>query len=888
MKLNFLFLLSLLFLSGTLAGQTVTVYSGTSYTGKSQSFGPGDIRMSELNKGVGNDKIKSIQVPAGWEVTVYEHDNYGGSKVTIKTSTTDLGVQSSTLSGKGSSLKIKASDSDHLTGSLVARWTFAGMSGPWDETENWQSLKFNGGAKLTHRGLELKKGAWAKVELEPTAKLPGEEINEKTLISWVILDDLSNNKPAGSVLTLDSKTRDQFDGIVFGEMGANTWSAGSNSFTRTQRATPQSPKSTATGEMIKMAVSYKAVGGKTEIKVYQNDALKMTYQKGALPTWKQNEIEVLFGTRHTIGNATKGFMDATIVAAEIHNKSLNAQEIAARKYTDPSSFIREAVSLQSVNYPKRYIVGADMLQNGEPQLLEINAGSKQKLKNQATITLVPGLADPKHVSLMLNIPTGAYIIAQSGAGPVRTLFPDGTNNFRKLATFKMVPGLAGSGHSFESLAHPGYYLRHSGFKMVLSKNDNSALFKKDASFNQVNAFVPEVSTEIPLSSDGWYLISNFYNSPGKVLGIKSDGKVGMMDLPKTGSIDHLLWRVGRWPQNLNDADNPNEWYLENKKQGSGKRLDSSKTGVYMANKGNLTGQIWDIRPIPWLGSDFFSLTNDYVGPDGKVLMCNKQGNPIMTNHNLDFVEQRWRFTFMHYANGVQRPELPADIKAANTGQNHAVYKNTYPKYGRALGIDYVATEGVSDWALHSARTVLTNVLLGLKDRSQIEKFKNYRILIVGDADKDIINYPDIGFKQANDWRGGTDNRVARITEEMMCRTGVTNRPGDKVYREYDQVVHEFGHTIDMRLGLESLIGQVQKMANTYPRDKQGKYKASYNAEQYPYWVQSWYNSDLVGGNNGKREGFIQNKHKAISTFMKQYFSTHREWRPFPVNRRYGK
>lgn len=41
---------------------------------------------------------------------------------------------------------------------LIARWTFAGLGGPWDETENWQKVELRDNARLTHRGLELPQG----------------------------------------------------------------------------------------------------------------------------------------------------------------------------------------------------------------------------------------------------------------------------------------------------------------------------------------------------------------------------------------------------------------------------------------------------------------------------------------------------------------------------------------------------------------------------------------------------------------------------------------------------------------------------------------------------------------------------------------------------------
>ena len=108
---------------------------------------------------------------------------------------------------------------------LIGRWTFDGLGGPWDETENWQKIEFHGGAKLTHRGLELKSNQWARVVPSENATF---DIKEKTLISWIILDDLSESNTGGSALTLDSKEEDKFDGIIFGERSNNTWMAGSN------------------------------------------------------------------------------------------------------------------------------------------------------------------------------------------------------------------------------------------------------------------------------------------------------------------------------------------------------------------------------------------------------------------------------------------------------------------------------------------------------------------------------------------------------------------------------------------------------------------------------------------------------------------------------------
>ena len=48
-------------------------------------------------------------------------------------------------------------------------------------------------------------------------------IGEKTLVSWVTLQSLTNIARAGSALTLDTQTGDVFDGIVFAERDTNRW-----------------------------------------------------------------------------------------------------------------------------------------------------------------------------------------------------------------------------------------------------------------------------------------------------------------------------------------------------------------------------------------------------------------------------------------------------------------------------------------------------------------------------------------------------------------------------------------------------------------------------------------------------------------------------------------
>jgi hypothetical protein len=339
--------------------------------------------------------------------------------------------------------------------------------------------------------------------------------------------------------------------------------------------------------------------------------------------------------------------------------------------------------------------------------------------------------------------------------------------------------------------------------------------------------------------------------------------------------------------------------LVNKKDGAYLYVDlaTKNLGTRKDATSSFDDNTWTIRPIPWMGSDYFAITSDKIG---QTLGCDidlshggVQSAPRMEPLNLVKPKQRWRFTFMSYVERVERPASPDRISSL-WGTNldfgkvdvrwqpvaHDEYVKTYPQYAGALGMDYVATASVSDWALAMARTVLTNVLLTLKDRTQIAKFKNYRILIVSDGDGDEADmYPDIGNPEFTglvpgqpSYRGFTDNRIARISEEMMCRTGVTHTPNDTDYRKYDQAVHEFGHTIDKLLSLSGALRQAQG--------------TNYDVENFPWWVQSWFDCAMIWGKGGTREGFSTARPDS-TRFIQTLFRTNPEWRPYEVKYKHG-
>lgn len=61
-----------------------TVYQDIDYGGRSQEYGPGSYTLSQMQKkGTTNDSISSIEIPAGFSVTLYKDDHFKGDS-TVK------------------------------------------------------------------------------------------------------------------------------------------------------------------------------------------------------------------------------------------------------------------------------------------------------------------------------------------------------------------------------------------------------------------------------------------------------------------------------------------------------------------------------------------------------------------------------------------------------------------------------------------------------------------------------------------------------------------------------------------------------------------------------------------------------------------------------------
>jgi len=143
---------------------------------------------------------------------------------------------------------------------------------------------------------------------------------DKTLVSWVRLAD--KNVRAGSILTVQSGR--QFDGIVYAELAAGKWMAGSHLFQRTNRAQGGRAAEKADAKtLVQMAIVYKG----DRITIYRNGAPYSAHKAKNIDLLRGASNFVVFGVRHVGGGS--GSIGGSIEDARIYEAALTVDQIKA-------------------------------------------------------------------------------------------------------------------------------------------------------------------------------------------------------------------------------------------------------------------------------------------------------------------------------------------------------------------------------------------------------------------------------------------------------------------------------------------------------------------------------------------------------------------------------
>ena len=175
-----------------------------------------------------------------------------------------------------------------------------------------------------HPAISFAAAAVLAVPFSAPAQTPEPALADKTLVVWVAPANLAQR--GGSALTVED-ARGRFDGIVFGELAAAKWMAGSDMFARTQKDQAGFPAETAdAAAFVQIATVYRG----RQVTVYRDGRPYSQHTMTGEPVEFGPRSIVLFGKRHRRQGDSAHFAGA-IDDARIYDRALSAEQIAAFK-----------------------------------------------------------------------------------------------------------------------------------------------------------------------------------------------------------------------------------------------------------------------------------------------------------------------------------------------------------------------------------------------------------------------------------------------------------------------------------------------------------------------------------------------------------------------------
>jgi hypothetical protein len=213
-----------------------------------------------------------------------------------------------------------------ITPELIGQWTFEPGAELVDATGRWNALRLVGNVTISNGQLHVHGSGTTASGWAYAPGYSGSLIREKTLVSWVAVDNLSVR--AGSAMTIDNISGDNFDAIVYAERVAYRWMAGSSYFRRTRDVVTQNE--TAVGQLIQMAISYRDLGsGNVEVTICRDGVQIGQYTTGSMTQWTGGNAEIIFGKRHTSGTAGPGALEGRIEEARIYAGPMSCATVGA-------------------------------------------------------------------------------------------------------------------------------------------------------------------------------------------------------------------------------------------------------------------------------------------------------------------------------------------------------------------------------------------------------------------------------------------------------------------------------------------------------------------------------------------------------------------------------
>ncbi len=217
---------------------------------------------------------------------------------------------------------------------LVGDWSFDSPTSG-DSTGNWSTFELKGSATVSDGQLVVDgtgNGADAATAWGRASGYDGPTIADKTLISWVSLDALTET---GSPISLNTRVpgvADVFDSIVYSESQPEAWGPGSD-FGQRNGTFADSPQDTSLGNLRQVAISYQGNGdGSQTITGCFNGVQIGQYPTGSV-TFDGSTAVAVFGARHietdAFGNDTPiGSISAHIDESRIYDRAISCADLA--------------------------------------------------------------------------------------------------------------------------------------------------------------------------------------------------------------------------------------------------------------------------------------------------------------------------------------------------------------------------------------------------------------------------------------------------------------------------------------------------------------------------------------------------------------------------------
>jgi hypothetical protein len=143
-------------------------------------------------------------------------------------------------------------------------------------------------------------------------------------------------------------------------------------------------------------------------------------------------------------------------------------------------------------------------------------------------------------------------------------------------------------------------------------------------------------------------------------------------------------------------------------------------------------------------------------------------------------------------------------------------------------IHIIGTATVSDWFMRETYWILKNVMGAMRPEHH-SKFYGHQALLVTDLDRDL------SFDRGSVGARNTGNiGWSMFSENLVCTTASDTYSGaPAIYRGWETPIHEFGHTIELTLGLRDKTIATRKING-------GQTNIPADAELYAWAVERWF------------------------------------------------